>query len=446
MAAGRAPLWFLVAAPGVVVITIGLWNLLPASDATATRANASAESAGAAPAGAPPPAVAASNTNAADAIDPGCVAPPCDEHVSGAQFSLWRGPGAPPSNAITGSLVDSDGRPVEDRPRLRCWSTDSVLSTWTRDGGSFVLENPSKGTEYDVDVVFPSDEFPGRRDGRFHVGTVRAGDRDVVLRLPVAFAVVATGTLVDEGGRALAGWNVFARRRADGTSAPDPFAKCITDVEGRFTVRAWTRSDFTFAVRTPAGGLRRATRSELVTGTADVRVTAGAPMIGGAVAADLGASPAGAIVRLRDVATGAERRTTATRTGGFVFDDVDERATYELTVELAGHVDVVPPEKVTDRSDPRVRLTAVGRLVEGTATDARNRPLRFSWLRFIATDRSCGFQTMTDVDGRFFSAAAWPTDYDAFLLAPGPDQRLVPGPNLGRARGGDRTLSLRVPR
>jgi hypothetical protein len=441
MAVGRAPLWLLVAAPGVVVIVLAVRDLFPSAAPADQRPAAAVE-----PHVPAELAPAPANASDADATDSRCVAPPCDDRVSGAQFNLWRGPGVPPASAITGSLVDSNGRSVEGRPPLRCWSTVSVLSTWTRDGGSFVLENPSPGTEYDVDVVFPGDQFPGRRDGRFHVGTLRAGDRDVTLRLPVAFAVVATGTLVDERGRALAGWSVFAHRRANGISAPDPFAESTTDGEGRFTVRAWTRSDFTLGIRTPAGGLRRATRSELVAGTADVRVTAGAPMIGGAVAADLGASPAGAIVRLRDVATGAERRVEATRDGGFAFEDVDEHATYELSAELAGHVSVVPTESVTDRSDPRVRLTAVGRLVAGTATDARDRPLRFAWLRFFTTDRSYAFQTLTDVDGRFASAAAWPAEFDVFLLAPGPDGRLVPGPKVGRCRGGDRNLQLRASR
>ena len=445
MAAGRAPLWFLIAAPGVVVIALGAWALLPSIGPDETRAVAPPERGADAPPHDATPTTEAS-TPVADAIDARCVAPPCDDRVSDAKFSLWRGPGSPPAGAITGRLVDSNGGPVEGRPPIRCWSANSALSTWTRDGGSFVLEDTSPGVEYDVDVVFRRDEFPGRRDGRFHVGTAHAGDRDLVLRLPIAFTVIATGSLVDESGRGLAGWRVLAHRRANGISAPEPFAEVTTDGEGRFTVRAWTTSDFTFGIRTPTGGLRRATRSELVAGTADVRVTAGAPMIGGVVAADLGASPAGAVVRLRDVATGAERRATATWNGGFAFEDVDERSTYELSAELAGHVSLAPTENVTDRSDPRVRLTAVGRLVEGTAADARGRPLRFSWLRFIATDRSDVFQPMTDVDGRFFSAAAWEVDFDVFLLAPGPEQRLVPGPKLGRVRGGDRNLQLRAPR
>jgi hypothetical protein len=179
MAAGRAPMWFVLAVPGVVLIAIGLANVLPAGVATQPGAIPREQPA----ADVAPPAVAAPTE---DAIGFGCVAPPCDDQVSRATFSYWRSGETLHEAAITGRVVDANGKAVAPRTLLRFWTAARSWCTWTKDDGTFVLDVTARNADYDVDVVFPGSEFPRRRDGRFHVGAVHTGERDVVLAVPVA--------------------------------------------------------------------------------------------------------------------------------------------------------------------------------------------------------------------------------------------------------------------
>jgi hypothetical protein len=284
MAAGRATIWLLLVAPGVAVIAIAAWGLVPQSRPTETHADAplpppppaprtGPSTAPAAPAP-PPSSIAVSAAYTPDGIDVKCVAPPCDDAASDSRLCGWQDNLGLPVAAISGWLLDSDGRPVPYGTTLRFWTRGRSWRTWTEDRGSFVLNAPTRDADCDVDVVLRRGDFPDRRDGRFHVGRLRAGDRGVELRLPIARRAIASGTLFDAARTPLAGWRIVAHRGNAGSAATAAIAGGVTDGDGRFSIFAWAKSQVVLEIRTPSGVRRETASTEVVSG--DLLLTAAA--------------------------------------------------------------------------------------------------------------------------------------------------------------------------
>jgi hypothetical protein len=119
-----------------------------------------------------------------------------------------------------------------------------------------------------------------------------------------------------------------------------------------------------------------------------------------------------------------------------------------METQDVGAPDVAPGAETdgATRTLVAVRTIDPSSIVEGRVRGADGKPLKFVWVRFHPVDGGFAIQTLTDVDGNFRKTAAWDVAYDARVLVPGEDGRLVPGPKLGVVRGGDRGLELRVPR
>lgn len=341
--------------------------------------------------------------------------------------------------------MDLDGLPVPDVD-LRFWSDRSLEWASSDDEGGFWLVADVESAEllrYDVDAIVPA-MLPGEADARLHVGFARPGEGEVKLVLPLRCKVLAEGRLADTAGQPLAGWRVETAEPVD-SRWPRSVA---TDAEGRFRISSWRRGAAELIFLSPDGRRRGIVGSGATaqSRTSGARLTVAAPGVAGRVLVEDGGSPEGAIVRLRSEGTGTLRSVVAGADGKFVFDDVGADDECTVTAELAGR-DCVWPQKVTaDTWTVEIRLTSQAARIEGRAFAADGEELRFAWLRFVPEGGGDPLQTMTESDGSFGVDDALLPSYEAFLLAPGEDGRLVPGPKLGRCLAGARELELRVPR
>ncbi len=346
--------------------------------------------------------------------------------------------GGPPQ--ITGRLVDADGN-AAPRIRLRFWASTGRGTADTDEYGAFkfVLDGD---VDYDVDAIV---EFRYREpvaDVRVHVGTVHSGTHDVVLRLPIAPVVVATGTVTETSGAPLAGRHVSATF-ADADPKRRRFvASAKTDARGAFRIVSWIDRPVTASVSSSSDDDRiweyrpdaasdawRIVGRHFVEGTVVVRRT--------------GDVPAAKITLWRDDGV-LVASTSADAKGCFRFLDVDPAVRHVVGVEIAGYE---PRERCPFETDVRGRtidVTHPTERLDGRAFAADRAALGDRWIRFIAPDGVVA--CLTDDDGSFHSVNAYDAEFEAFLLVPAADGRLVPGPSLGRCRGGSRDVVLRAPR
>ena len=338
---------------------------------------------------------------------------------------------ATPSFRTTGHLVDAAGDPVPDA-RLRLWHEDSFASGRTDGRGDFDVVTYSwpGAVTHDVDVI-----LPGPR--RIHVGTLLAGGPRSTLRLPLTPPFVAVGTLVDDAGAPLEAWTVRARAGAEATQVR-------TEADGRFRVVAWSEGGVELELTSPSGAPRAIARRDVDPASQHLRIPPGPGAIRGRVVVPDGADAARAVARLRRVVDGTERTAAVDAAGAFVFPAVASDSLYEVTAELPGVTCPHPYECSADTSTVVLYLVGPANVVSGRALDASGKPLRSRWLRFVAADGKGDAQTMTEGDGSFRTEDARDVDYDVFLLAPGPDGRLVPGTTLGHCRGGEHHAELRA--
>jgi hypothetical protein len=387
----------------------------------------------------PPQAVSESDkapaTAVTDGLDSSLCSAPNDDDVEDTTSNSCFGSLA----RISGRVVDARGEPIEGAG-LRFWSAGSRKTEWdTAADGSFDIVADAEGVTYDVDVIVWAHDSLDRVVRRIHAGRVRAGDRDVALKLNAAPNVLAEGVLVDDAARPLAGWTVEG-------DAPEEF-ECETDVAGRFRVTSWRSSKPGVVLRLlgPTGSPRAILRETRDATTGSLRLTAAPPGIAGIVVVGDGRSPAGAVVRLRDAA-GAGRSVSVGATGTFAFDRLDASSSYELAAELPGYETLPSGGWLGDSHAAQLHLVAPCQRFDGKAFGADGKALAGRWIRFVEPGGVGEVQTMTEADGSFSTIEARDKAYDAYLLVPGSDGRLVPGPKLGRVRGGDRNLELRVPR
>jgi hypothetical protein len=451
MAAGRAgTFWLLLAAPGVVVIALAALDRVHRDAPAEPHADAPPLApAIAAPPGTPP---TPDESGSVRADDSACLAAGHDDGDPAETFfgHAWRtGPdgtsrvGAPDVH-FTGRLIDAKGSPVHG-VRLRFWSPSARKNAYLEATGVFDLAAETDDVTYDVDAILFEDGSTGTGVRRLHVGRVRPGDHDVVLRLRLAQDVLAAGTLLEDDGHPLAGWTLFGDALGAARYS-NCVARATTDATGRFRLVGWKKQPLTFRAESPNGMSRTIVRQDVDADTGEIRVRVAPPGIAGRVIVEIGGSPGGAVVRLRCDTDGAAQTFVVGESGVFYFGGIDLNASYELSVEFKGSLSVPCYRCAGTEQDARVYPIAPEQYLAGRALDATGASLANTWLRFVAVGGATGVQTMTDADGAFATTDARGVDYDAFVLVPGPDGRLVPGPKLGRCRGGDRNLQLRAPR
>jgi hypothetical protein len=355
-------------------------------------------------------------------------------------------PVEPPKIQISGRLVDADDRPVA-QTQIRLWSPDSRKGALTDEAGAFRLTTDVERSTYDVDAILETHaaEAIGRR--RVHLGTLKAGDHDVVLRAPMTQPVrkvLAEGVVVDEDGAPLADRHVTA----SAVTTNGIVASADSDAEGRFRIMSWTTPKVALAVETHESSPRRIESQTVDSATGLVRIVMSNPgLIAGRVVAEHGGDVRGAVVRLRRVDDDAERTAVVDASGEFAFKGLDVKATYKVRAECAGYIEEPHEgECSVDQFDVRLFLTKSDGVLAGRVVDSASSPLRAAWLRFVPVDAGVGFQLMTDDDGGFKTYEARDVDYDVHVLAPGADGRLVPGESIARCRGGATSLIFRAPR
>ena len=345
----------------------------------------------------------------------------------------------------TGRVLDARGEPIGGLTVRIFQGKEHVLET-TQDDGRFAAQLPASGSRYTVETYLRNGTPKDCPLGRCRPGSISAGEKDAVFRLPYSRVELARGRVVDADGAPLCGWSVVARRN-DARSFAD--ATASTDERGTFRITAWERSDFTLKLSSPRGGSRRIVKTFVAEGEAAPTLVAGPPGIAGRVTSRSGAAPTGALVRIRHADDPAFERTSVVDAGGeFRFEDLPTSEEYELTAELAGWDLLHPVRCAVDTGDQKLELLAPHQTITGSLLAPDGAPRIATWLRFLPANANGGrvFQTITGTDGAFVTHEARDVEYVVSPLVEGADGRLVPGPAIGRCRGGARDVVLRATR
>ena len=325
---------------------------------------------------------------------------------------------------------------------LRFWRRDCFRNEVTAEGGEFrlLLEG---GKDYDVDAFLGGDRSRVAVGRRVHVGRVRPGAEGVTLRLAESPVALAEGTLVDADGRPLDGWSVEAHGPDEDVYSSFPHD--TTGADGRFRVLGWRREQVVVRLGMgPDGARRRVTAQSRDPATGALRVEA-RRAIAGTVVVDSG-TPEGARVTLwRDNGI-LDRSVIVDTSGVFAFDDTQVGVGYEIGAELTGYQPIARRSCWHEALDVRLELISPSQTIEGRLVGADGDPIASKWIRFVADGGRRTVQAMTGLDGEFRTVEAAEIEYEAFVLVEGDDGRLVPGPKLGRVRGGQTALVLRSPR
>jgi hypothetical protein len=349
------------------------------------------------------------------------------------------------SARTAGTVVDSSGAPA-DQVVLRFWRHSFFTNTpldLDADGAFTVKLVP--GEDYDVDAFLGATSvWDLDRLRRVHLGTVRPGEQQVTLRLPEAPVVVASGLLVDKRGAPMPGWELYASQVDDAGNEID-VSSTTTDAEGRYRVVSWRGGRIRIHARGPDGQTWRISQSSTDEATGEVRHEL-RPAIVGKVVVDDGGTPAGATVRVWRDGGVLDRCVAVNASGAFDFDDTTPFTDYEIGVELSGYETVERRPVPYDALDVRLDLVGLGQRIEGRLVNWLGEPVRCAWIRFVPAGARRPVQAMTGIDGAFRTVEARDTEYEAFVLVPADDGRLVAGPKVGECRGGQTSLVLRTPR
>ena len=298
---------------------------------------------------------------------------------------------------------------------------------------------------YDVDAFLGASSWSVECGRRVHAGTIRTGAVHARLRVPETPTTVDSGVLVDGHRAPLPGWDLSVRR-VDVAGNESYVGSVTTDQLGRYRVVAWRGGRIRLdGARGPAGETWRLAGSSADSETGATLLTA-RPAIVGRVVIDDGGTPAGAIVRLWRPGGILDRSVILDSRGAFEFDDTVPNGEYEISADIAGYEKCERHSCRYDDLDHRIDLVGAHQRIDGRAVDESSRPIACAWIRLVATGGRSAVQAMTDTDGNFSTVHASDGDYEVFLLVAGDDGRLVPGPKLGRCRGGDRAVVLRAPR
>jgi hypothetical protein len=170
------------------------------------------------------------------------------------------------------------------------------------------------------------------------------------------------------------------------------------------------------------------------------------PSLSGTVVGGDGAPIAGAIVRARRDGDGGEFSAVAGPYGDFRISGLGRDERYAVTAEIAGRVVERTGRIASDDLGVRIRLVPREQLVAGRLFRADGTPARWRWIVVVARISRAAEWIMTEDDGTFRTTEATPGDDDVFLAEPDRSGRSVPRTLLGRCRGGDADLVLRLPR
>jgi Carboxypeptidase regulatory-like domain len=335
---------------------------------------------------------------------------------------------------ISGRIVDGNGEPAAGL-EVRFERPDFWWRVRTDGDGRFRYFTSAGAGEYDVDVYVPD----ARGGSRLHLGHARPSEKGLAYSVPWVPSVISHGTLTDDAGSPLAGWRVVAH---DDASPPVARSSADTDARGRFRLVAWSGFRATLALRTPKGRRRLIERRADIPGEPGQHFVAVHPGIDGTVRSfEDDSLLAGAVVTA--IGRTGTHETRSDAEGRFAFAGLDPDTEFELSASGTGFELLRRVARPGDESNVTLVLVETARRIRGSARRADGKPLATRWIRFVPLDpdEPC-VQTLTDLDGTFVVRGASRGESDAHLLAPGPDGRLVPGPKLGRVRGGDDRSAL----
>jgi hypothetical protein len=348
------------------------------------------------------------------------------------------------SARTAGTVIDSTGAPAGE-VALRFWRPTFFTNASVDNRGTFAVRL-IPGESYDVDAFLGvAGPWGLRHARRIHLGTVQPGEVDATLRVPEAPVLLASGALVDKRGSPLPGW-VFSVDRVDDAGHASYVASVTTDADGRYRVVSWGGGRTRIGeVRGPNGETWRVARSITDATTGETRLEARSAIVGEVVVDD-GGSPANAKVRLWRSGGILDRSVSVDTSGKFDFDDTEPFTEYEIGAELPGYEPIERRPVGSDSLDVRLELVAPAQRMEGRLLDSGGEPVGCAWIRFVPADGYSCVQAMTDLSGAFSTVQAREVEYGAFVLVTGDDGRFVPGPKVGRCRGGQTALVLRAPR
>lgn len=251
-----------------------------------------------------------------------------------------------------------------------------------------------------------------------------------------------SGRLVDEAGKALAGWSVEVHR--DGGEV----TPAVTDESGGFESTAPGDARILTALPPGFGSTSRRAMTEAAGSAGDVRrrftLRPGSAIVGRILAA-------WSAVHVLDHVTATvggrtpARHIAVDRDGVFVIDDLSPSDDVDVTVRRPGYEPWAErglrPGDVLD-----ITLEPIGRPISGVVRDTAGRPIPLAWVRFTPREGGLVVQTITGFDGRFTEADTLDLDYDVTVLLPDPHATSEPGVRAGTIHGGRPDADLRVRR
>ncbi len=318
-----------------------------------------------------------------------------------------------PAAAVTGRVLDDQGRPLEHArvtARLERGAGDTVGAETDGDG-RFTVTGLAHGT-YIVRAYPPRAYGDDRGDatGQWLVarlsGVVAGGD-PLAIRLVRGLEI--RGRLVDGSGASLAGAWVRAdplpggAGGAERSGARPPGAE--TDAGGAFVITGLAPGEYRLSLVAGTQGARVVLALDggaaVPAGATEVRLRAGdVRPVRGVVFGEGGAAVAGAGVTVSPAGGGAEFSATTDAEGRFSVAGVSDVVRYVVFVQAVGYVPSRLAEVDAGAVDLRVELQR-GLAVSGRMLSAGGAPASSADLRFISAADGRRVAAKSDADGFF---------------------------------------------
>jgi hypothetical protein len=310
-----------------------------------------------------------------------------------------------PASAVSGTVVDSAGRPVA-RAEVYCAPRGPAalpLSDWTPEAGLFHLRGLDPGQPCELAAA-----KPGYLPARSAVASLPPGGERKDLRLVLRKGRRAFGLIVESGEQPVAGAEVLLLPIPAGA-----LLRTAADPKGRFEIPDLPPGSYRLIAR--HGGYAPAVSTvapaprakEIDLGV--ITLTAGADL-GGVVRDKEGHPVAGAevtvessdpLLSLMARLAGEPLRRTTDATGGFTFEDLQPGKAVDLAVEKAGysraarHAVAVPPE------EPVIVILSAAVSVSGRVTDRSGKPVEQARIALRTAGEAAEHAATTGGDGSF---------------------------------------------